>query len=139
MTHMLAECPSKPFNLSMISLDPVPESDWVPNPSHGGAVCMPYFGYRGIQGLNKYNGATVKLEFDGNCDRDDAEYYLWTEGVQCMDNNCELRSKSECDSDSSLQPCVCYDTCPLGQTLYPTYDKYEMPPNQAKRTIYNLK
>ena len=46
---------------------------------------MPYYGYRGLQALHKYNGAKVKIKFDGNCNREDQEYYLWTEGVQCMD------------------------------------------------------
>lgn len=107
MTHFLAVCPKHDISL-------VNTTEHV----NEGALCMPDYNYEGDKSSIKYNGP----EYDelGEDNRFHGTSRLWNESQQCLARDCvTMTSKAECDADTSLQPCVCYDTCPLGVSYYP--------------------
>ena len=89
---------------------------------------MPYYGFRSLKSFLKYNGYNRKNEFiEGSSEGDpllDSQDYMWEEGVQCMTNDCEIVSKQTCDDNPGMQPCVCYDSCPLGASFHPMFDEW---------------
>lgn len=110
MSHFLVECPSKPYGTF-------------------GGVCMPDYNYEGLKSMTKYNGPGPEGK----------DYYkLWNENQQCMANDCvTITSRADCDSNPSLQPCVCYDSCPSGPTYYPIQEDWGIKESdQTERDLY---
>lgn len=104
-THFLVECPSKPIDVFNV----LPATN-------GGGVCMPYFGYQ----VNKFH-----FHYNGDGINGHGYPFQWNDKNQCLAKDCiTLASKADCDANPDLQPCVCYDTCPLGQTYFPLFDEF---------------
>lgn len=102
----MVECASKP-------IDPILKG---PTTNKGG-VCMPYYGYEKHKSMFKYNGPGTNGHGYDN---------LWTADQQCLANDCKtITSKANCLATPGLQPCVCYDSCPLGRTFFPFMDEWD--------------
>ena len=105
-THFLVECPSRAI-----------DSYNVKPGDNGGALCIPYFGFNPNKFSWFYNGPD---EFGHGVET------LWNDDQQCLANNCvTLLSKQACEDDETVQPCVCYDSCPLGKTYFPMFDSWD--------------
>ena len=37
-----------------------------------------------------------------------------------------MTSIAKCEADADLQPCLCYNTCPLGPSYYPNFDEWQI-------------
>ena len=82
MTHFLVECPSKPLS----------SNNFLDSLNNGGAVCMPYYGFKSVKPFMKYNGMTRKNEYVAGSSNNypllDDQDYIWEDGLQCMTKDC---------------------------------------------------
>ena len=90
ISHFMAECPSRPITNYGTKNNP-------------GAVCIPYYDF------NLYSTEPTVIKFlktEGN----------WPEAFQCLNSNCQLTTKANCQSIGDI--CVCHDTCPKGKSSF---------------------
>ena len=102
----MVECPSKKIDSTIVDIS-----------KNHGAICMPYYGYRGAKSNFKYNGPnSLGRDYE----------YLWDDNYQCLAKDCvTMLSKAACAADPSLE-CICYDTCKdnMGATFFPFFDEW---------------